>query len=154
MKSWKSLVVILIIPLFAFSSLHKYYVSVTKIDYIKETGAVQITSRIFIDDFEKLLRGRYDEALVLNTGKSEDQIDIYIEKYLKLKLQININTQKQPLTFIGKAYEDDKVVCYLEIENVQEINQFEVKNLDYLIYLKNKEILYEPLLMTKIKLLY
>ena len=57
MKSWKGLVVILIIPLFAFSSLHKYYVSVTKIDYIKETGAVQITSRIFIDDFEKVVAG-------------------------------------------------------------------------------------------------
>ena len=56
MKSWKGIVVILIIPLFAFSSLHKYYVSVTKIDYIKETQAIQITSRIFIDDFEKLLR--------------------------------------------------------------------------------------------------
>jgi hypothetical protein len=128
MKSWKGLILVLILPLFAFSSLHKYYVSVTKIDYIKETQAIQITSRIFIDDFEKLLRGRYDEAVVLNSGKSEDQIDIYIEKYLKLKLQISINKQQQPLTFIGKAYEDDKVVCYLEIENIQEINQFEIKN--------------------------
>ena len=86
MKSCKGLILVLILPLFAFSSLHKYYVSVTKIDYIKETQAIQITSRIFIDDFEKLLRGRYDEAVVLNSGKSEDQIDIYIEKYLKLKL--------------------------------------------------------------------
>ena len=86
MKSWTGLILVLILPLFVFSSLHKYYVSVTKIDYIKETQAIQITSRIFIDDFEKLLRGRYDEAVVLNSGKSEDQIDIYIEKYLKLKL--------------------------------------------------------------------
>ena len=74
------------------------------------------------------MRGRYDEAVVLNSGKSEDQIDVYIEKYLKLKLQISINKQQQSLTFIGKAYEDDKVVCYLEIENIQEINQFEIKN--------------------------
>jgi len=128
MKSWKGLILVLILPLFAFSSLHKYYVSVTKIDYIKERQTIQITSRIFIDDFEKLLRGRYDEAVVLNSGKSEDQIDVYIEKYLKLKLQISINKQQQSLAFIGKAYEDDKVVCYLEIENIQEINQFEIKN--------------------------
>ena len=32
-----------------------------------------------------LLRGRYDEALVLNTGKSEDQIDVYFDNFNNFK---------------------------------------------------------------------
>lgn len=58
----KAIVVASMIPLLAFSSLHKYYVSVTKVEHIKEKQTVQITSRIFIDDFEKLLRARYENA--------------------------------------------------------------------------------------------
>ena len=124
----KVVFVIVILPLLAFSSMHKYYVSITKINYVKEEQSFQVTTRIFIDDFEKLLRARYDETLILNSGQTEEQIDVYIKTYLRMKLQIKINDNKQVLNFIGKAYEDDEVVCYLEIENVAEVNQFEVKN--------------------------
>ena len=44
--------VIIILPLLAFSSMHKYYVSITKINYVKEKQSFQVTTRIFIDDFE------------------------------------------------------------------------------------------------------
>ena len=115
-------------PLFAFTAVHKYYVSVTQIDYIKEKKSVQITSRIFIDDFEKLLRERYDQNITLAKDQDEKQIDLYIEKYLKSKLKININNKPVNLVFIGKEYEDDIMNCYLEIENISEITSFEVVN--------------------------
>ena len=124
----KSLLILLILPLFAFIAVHKYYVSVTQIDYIKEKKSVQITSRIFIDDFEKLLRERYDQSITLAKDQDEKQIDLYIEKYLKSKLKININNKPVNLVFIGKEYEDDIMNCYLEIENISEITSFEVVN--------------------------
>ena len=124
----KSLLILLILPLFAFTAVHKYYVSVTQIDYIKEKKSVQITSRIFIDDFEKLLRERYDQSITLAKDQDEKQIDLYIEKYLKSKLKININNKPVNLVFIGKEYEDDIMNCYLEIENISEITSFEVVN--------------------------
>jgi hypothetical protein len=119
--------ILLVLPFFAFTTLHKYYVSVTQIDYIKEKKEVQITSRIFIDDFEKLLRERYDETITL--GKEENaSTNLYIEKYLKSKLIITINDTPQTLKFIGKEYEDDIMYCYFEIEKVRKINAFEVSN--------------------------
>ena len=124
----KNLLILIVLPLIAFTAVHKYYVSVTQIDYIKEKQSVQITSRIFIDDFEKLLRERYDENITLATEKDEKQIDLYIEKYLKSKLRININNKPANIAFIGKEYEDDIMNCYLEIENVSEIKSFEVTN--------------------------
>ena len=42
---------------FVFTSLtlaHKFYVSVTNINYSEKTDALQITSRIFVDDLEAL----------------------------------------------------------------------------------------------------
>lgn len=124
----KKLLILLILPLFAFTTAHKYYVSVTQIDYVKEKQAIQVTSRIFIDDFERLLQERYDDKIILNTGKDEKEIDLYIEKYIKSKFKIKINGAVANYNFLGKEYEDDIIYCYIEIENVNEVKSFEVEN--------------------------
>ena len=128
MKYLKSLLLFFIIPLFAFTTLHKYYISVTQINYIEEKQSVQITSRIFIDDFENILRQRYDESITL-AGKEEPKtINTFIEKYLKEKIAIKINNNETIITFIGKEYEGDIMRCYLEIEGVESIQSIEISN--------------------------
>ena len=128
MKHLKFALLLLIIPALAFTTVHKYYVSVTKVEYVKEKESVQIISRIFIDDFEKLLRERYDEKITLDIPDEISTIDMYIERYLKEKLQININGKPANFVFIGKEYEEDIIFCYLEIEGIKEIKSFEITN--------------------------
>lgn len=128
MKPIKIIVFLLVLPLISFSVLHKYYVSVTEIEYVKEKQSVQIISRYFIDDFEKLLRERYSSDITLKLENESETVNFYIEKYLKDKLQITINNQPAIYTFLGKEYEDDILLCYLEIKNVPEITSIEVEN--------------------------
>ncbi|MCK0180388.1 peptidase E [Flavobacteriaceae bacterium S0862] len=128
MKINKLLVFLIIMPLMSFAIAHKYYVSVTEVEYVKEQESVQIVTRIFIDDFEKMLRERYDESITLDIGKDETQIDTYIQKYLSSKLQITIDNTLQRFEFLGKEYEDDILFCYLEITGVTEVNTFEIVN--------------------------
>ncbi|MDG1714704.1 DUF6702 family protein [Lacinutrix sp.] len=128
MKIIKSLLILAIITSIAFVSAHKYYVSITKIEYVSEKQSVQIITRIFIDDLEKLLKERFDNSIVLNSNTNEDQIDNYIEKYLYSRIVILINGKESTLNFIGKEYDDDVVQCYIEIENVASIKSFEIEN--------------------------
>ena len=124
----KSFLFFLIIPLFSFTSAHKYYVSVTQINYVKEKESVQITSRIFIDDFENLLRKRYDENITLATKNELEIVDTYIEQYLNKKIKIKINNKPAKFNFIGKEYDADIMRCYLEIEGVKTINSIQITN--------------------------
>lgn len=124
----KSFLFLLIIPLFAFTAMHKYYVSVTQINYVKEEASVQIISRIFIDDFENLLRKRYDENITLASKNELKIVDTYIEQYLNNKLKIKINNKATKLNFIGKEYDGDIMRCYLEIEGVKAIDSFQITN--------------------------
>ena len=128
MKSLKFLIIIFAIPLLGFTSLHKYYISVTQIDYIKDKQSVQITSRIFIDDFENLLREKYDEGIELAITSEAKTADLYIERYLKEKIKIKINNENTNITFIGKEYDGDIMRCYLEIENVKNIEFIKISN--------------------------
>jgi hypothetical protein len=112
----------------SFTGAHKFYVSVTQIEYVKEKESVEIVMRIFIEDLEKLLRERYDKNITLNASKSEKQIDSYIENYVAKKVLIKVNNNPLDFKFLGKEYEDDIVFCYLEIEDVSEITDFEISN--------------------------
>lgn len=128
MKSIKLISVIAIFFLCSFNTLHKYYVSITQIEFVKEKQSVQIISRIFIDDFESVLRKRYDKSITLDRGDDETQIDDYIKKYLLTKIEISINNKEVIPNFIGKKYDDGIMHCYLEIENVKSISTFQIKN--------------------------
>lgn len=128
MKTKKILVILAMLPLFLSASLHKFYVSVTEIEYVKEKKTVQIISRIFVDDLEKALRQRYDENLTLATSKESKDVAVYLERYLKSKIEIKINGKAVNFKFIGKEYDNDIVFCYLEIVDIQEIKSFEISN--------------------------
>ncbi|SHG59627.1 DUF6702 family protein [Winogradskyella jejuensis] len=144
MKKIKYIITLLVLVfmLSSASNSHEYYVSVTKMEYVKEEKSLQIISQIFIDDFEKLIRERYDENITLAIKDESKMVDVYIEKYLKFKLDIKVNTADVEFNFLGKEYKDDIVYCYLEIENVEAIKTMEVKNeVLFDIYPKQQNIL-------------
>ena len=75
MRFSKKFIVLLFIPLLAFT-LHKYYISLTKIDYIENKKTVQITMRFFIDDIENTLQNRYNTTLDLATQEENKKSDV------------------------------------------------------------------------------
>ncbi len=130
MKTLRYLLFFSLFSLFAFSSVHKYYVSITQIEFVKEKQSLQIISRIFVDDFEKLIRMRYDDKVTLDDSDNSDEekIEQYVKKYLQEKIEITIDGELKTLNFIGKKYDDDIMYCYLEIENLPSIKTFQIKN--------------------------
>ena len=130
MKQLKKYLPILLIPLLISAVAHKFYVSVTHIEYAEEKKAIQITTRIFIDDLEQVLNNRYDIRAAMATEEEEPALDSYIGKYLNGKLRIRIDEEDRAYTFLGKEYKDDLVVCYLEIEGIdlEKLNTLEVTN--------------------------
>lgn len=122
------LIVLILLPLLSFTGLHKYYVSVTEIEYVSEKQSVQIITRIFVDDFERLIQERYDESITLADIDEPKVVDLYIERYLTEKIRIKINEQSADLLFIGKEYDRDILKCYLEIEGVGNIQAIEISN--------------------------
>ena len=118
MNILKKSILLLILPLFAFATVHKFYVSVTNVRYSEKDGAIQITSRIFIDDFENVLQERYDFEAELATKNESEEADAYIEKYLRAKFTVEINGENASYNFIGKKYDADVMICYIEIPKI------------------------------------
>jgi hypothetical protein len=127
MNSIKVTLLAIIFPFF-LSVAHKYYVSVTQIEYVEEKKSVQIITRIDVNDLELTLQERFDKDIKLTAIDEKSSVDDYIKRYLKQKIEIKINTKEVNFNFIGKDYENDLVACYLEIENITAINTIEISN--------------------------
>jgi hypothetical protein len=103
--------------------------SVTDIAYNKEEASLQIITRLFYDDLEDVLRERYSEDLTVDATSNQEELDVYIKKYLKRKIKIIVNGEEKTLSYLGKEYEDDYVVCYIEITDIPSIQTLELENI-------------------------
>jgi hypothetical protein len=115
----KKALVFLFLPLLAFTGLHKFYLSVTQVNYDQEQESLQITSRLFIDDFENILKERYGFTAHLATPAESEEAALYIEKYIRSKFVLAVNGTSREYSFLGKRYDNDVMVCYLELTGVQ-----------------------------------
>ncbi|MCJ7465406.1 MAG: hypothetical protein MUO53_01765 [Maribacter sp.] len=118
MRYLKKGFLILLLPLMAFTAIHKFYLTVTHIGYSEKDDALQITTRIFIDDLDKVLEARYGLKMNLDTESESPLADEYLEKYLRNKLVIELNGVVKEYAFLGKEYDTDMVVCYMEIPKI------------------------------------
>ena len=123
----KTFLLLFIIPLISFTT-HKYYLSLTQINYKTESKSLQIIINVFMDDIETALNKDYDINLQLTTKKELKNNDIYFEKYLKEKLFFKVDDVVKNFNYIGKEYDGDLVFFYLEIENINQLKTIAVKN--------------------------
>ena len=110
------------------SGAHEFYLSVTEIEYNNEKQSLQIITRVFIDDFEDVLNERYGAELQLSEEAEEGAVADNISKYLKQKLRLQVNGEELQLNYLGKEYDADQLVLYIEVENLAPFNKIEVTN--------------------------
>ena len=88
MKFLKISLFILLLPLITSSTDHKFYVSITKVEYVAETESLQIITQFFLDDIEEVLQKRYRKDVSLGTTKETKQDVELLERYILQKLII------------------------------------------------------------------
>ena len=127
MKSNKIFLLLFIIPFLSFTS-HKYYLSLTQVNYKTESKSIQIIINVFIDDIETALNSDYAINLELNTKKELKNNDVFFKKYLKERIHFKVDEIAKNFTYIGKEYDGDLVYFYLEIENINQLKTLKITN--------------------------
>ena len=107
---------------------HKFYVSTTKVEYVKERKSIQIISKIFVEDLEQVLQERNSSRVQLDPKKETDLDQSYLLNYISQKLKFKINEKEAQLIYIGKEYDIDILNIYFEIEDVDSLESIRIEN--------------------------
>lgn len=112
-----------------FLLLHPIHISVTEINHSTKDKALQMTSRIFIDDLELAIQGMLnDKALDLMNPKNGKTTNDMVKAYLEQHIQIKIDGKDKPIHYLGFEQEDLALICYIEIPGFKKAKTIEVKN--------------------------
>lgn len=107
---------------------HKFYVSLTQIEYAKDKQSLQIISRVFLDDLEDALHKFSGEALRISSEANDTTHDQLIENYFRSKLIFEIDGKKIQWKFVGKAIDNDMLVAYMEVVQLKKIRTIVITN--------------------------
>ena len=113
----KSKVFLILIGLFLCSfETHKYYVSTSLFEYKEKMNTIQVTVRVFEDDFINALNTRYQKDLDLDSDLNEPENKQLISDYLLVNLGVVAENQKLKFNFLGSEEKNDTTALYIEFD--------------------------------------
>lgn len=124
----KLILFILLINLFSFHPIH---LSVANIDYNFKTKKLEISFRVFADDFEQIINSKND--VVLNIGKKNEhkKTNNYIDSYISEHFSLTINNTKiksKKLVLKKRELKDITIWLYYSIDFSGGIKQIKIMN--------------------------
>lgn len=124
----KFVTLFLIFSLFSFKKFEKHplHVSTTEVNFNAKDKALEISCRIFSDDFESILAKLYKQKTDLVNPALKNQMDVLVKKYLSSHLQIKANGKLVSMNYIGFEIDHEATNIYLEVEKISNVKSIEV----------------------------
>jgi hypothetical protein len=107
---------------------HPIFVSVTEIEHNAKDKTLEISSKIFTDDFEKTLRLTYKTYVDLLKPKDKNTMNKLVADYVQKHLQIKVDGKLVTLQFLGYEQDEEGIVSFYEVKNIAAIKKLDITN--------------------------
>jgi len=120
-------------------SFHNFYVSTTSIRFVPDEKSLQITTQVFLDDFESVLQQNGHEKTKLIPEVSQEEIDILVEDYLRKNIIFKAQEKTIDFEFLGKVYKSDVLIAYMELKMDSIQSSLSINNTIFFDYLPDQK---------------
>lgn len=107
---------------------HPFFVCVTEVNHNNTDKTLEISAKLFVDDFEKVLTSKHKSVVSISSPKDKALLDAQISQYMKEHLSFKVDGRSVSYNYIGFEKEEDAVYCYLEVSNVPSLKKLDVTN--------------------------
>lgn len=118
----------LLLALLFYTPMHPLHVSTTELNFNSKEKSIEVSCKIFTDDFERVLAKNYKTKTDLTKPEMHTAMDALVKKYINSHVQYVLNGKKVSATYIGFEIDHEATNVYLEIENVLAIQSVTVTN--------------------------
>jgi len=107
---------------------HPLHVSTTEINFNARDKTLEISCRIFSDDFEAILAKLYKQKTDLSNTNLKAAMDELVKKYLLNHLQLKANGKTVAMNYVGFEIDHEATNIYLEVEKITAVKSVEVND--------------------------
>jgi hypothetical protein len=111
-----------------YRALHPIHISTAEIEHNATDKTLEITCKIFWDDFESILSKNNKTKVDLTNEKSLADNNKWVFDYVKNHLQIQADGKTAVLNYVGFEKEDVVIYVYLEIKDIASVKKLSVTN--------------------------
>ena len=111
-----------------YAPVHPLHVSTTEMNFNSKEKSVEVSCRIFTDDFERILAKSYQTKTDLSKAELHEAMDVLVKKYLTTNLKYFVNGKNLTANYIGFEIDHEATIIYLEIEQVPSLQRLTLTN--------------------------
>lgn len=109
-------------------NMHPFYVSVTEIRHNNAKQTLEVSCRLFADDFENTLKKTYNTSFDIIKPTNRKLVDSLVGNYIKKHLLINLDGKPATLQYLGYKIEEDGAWCFLEAQAGPTLKKVQLKD--------------------------
>jgi hypothetical protein len=107
---------------------HPLYVTVTEINHNGTDKTLEISCKIFTDDFEKTLNNAYHKTVDFNQASDTGETARLVFAYIKSHLALKLDGKPVQLEYVGFEKENDAVWSFFQVSNTKAPAKIEITN--------------------------
>jgi len=108
--------------------IHPFYISVTHIKHNATLNNLEVSVKIFANDFEETLKKNNHTKIDLLHQNESDSLNNYVNQYILSHLKLSCNNKPLQQKYLGFEMEQDVIWIYLEYSTVKTIQHLEIEN--------------------------
>ncbi len=113
----------------ALSVFHPFFVSMTEFNYNAKDKELEISVRIFTDDFENTIRKDHPGVKVdILRPANQAQMNQFVNEYIQKHLVLQLNGKPAAISFVGYEQQSESIWTYFEVKNVSGVQKLDVTN--------------------------
>lgn len=108
--------------------IHPFFVSMTDVNYNNKDKELEISVRIFTDDFENTLRKNHTTKIDILHPANQGEMNGFVNDYIQKHLQLKVNGQTVQLNFVGYEQQSESIWTYFEVKNIKGVQKIDIVN--------------------------
>lgn len=109
-------------------SPHRFYLSLTEIRVDTKKQTLDVSCKLFTDDFEDALFKKYGKKADLATSTKNKEVQALVSKYVNENFKINVGGRTIALSFVGFETDTDATWIYMEAAPFKEKGKAAILN--------------------------
>ncbi len=135
---WLMLITLMHAPVEAAMTVrHPFFVSVTEINHNAKDKTLEMSCKLFTDDFEKTLRQVYRTGVDLIAPKDRNAMNKLVSDYVQKHLLLRVDDKAVTLQFLGFERQEEAIYSYWQVNNIPAVKKLDIT--DNLLYDYKKE---------------
>lgn len=109
-------------------NVHPLHVSVTEINHNETDKTLEISCKLFTDDFEKVLSQNYKTKVDLINPPDRAAMEKLVSDFILTHLSLKADGKPVQLSYLGYEKDNDAIYSYFQADNIKSVKKLDITN--------------------------